>query len=130
MSPEASKTGTAISRGSCFEEAQALLFGGADTVGNALTVTTFNLLKRPEHYRRLKKEINEAWPVLDEQPSLRELGQLPYLDAVIHEGLRMSSGVVGGLLRVVPAQGALICGNQVPGGVSIIQSLAVEGVRC
>lgn len=119
MSPDAHKTGQAPSRGSLFEEAQALFFGGGDTTGNALTVTMFNLLKRPETYKKLKQEISSAWPNVDSRPSLRELEKLPYMDAVLREGLRLSSGVVGGLLRVVPDAGTTICGNHVPGGTIV-----------
>jgi len=53
------------------------------------------------------------------------LEQMPYLNAVIKEGLRMSSGVVSGLLRIVPSPGATICDTFVPAGVSPSSSLAV-----
>ncbi|KAH7062170.1 cytochrome P450 monooxygenase-like protein [Macrophomina phaseolina] len=108
--------------GSLYEEAQALMFGGADTVGNALMVGSFHLLREGEKYERLKQELEGAWPVLEGQeagPSAKELAELPYLDAVIKEALRMSSGVVAGLLRVVPKEGAVIAGMSVPGGTVV-----------
>lgn len=112
--------GEAPSEGSLYEEAQALMFGGADTVGNALMVGSFHLLRQPRACARLKRELGDAWPAVDGEkgPGAKELAELPYLDAVIKEALRMSSGVVAGLLRVVPKEGAVVAGTSVPGGVS------------
>lgn len=94
------------------------MFGGADTTGNTLMVGTHRLLKNPEKMQRLKAELMKAWPSLTgREPSLRDLEGLPYLNAVIKESLRLSSGVVSGLLRVVPPTGATITGVTVPPGV-------------
>ena len=97
-----------------------MVFGGADTTANALMFGSFHLLRNRETYDRLKKELEDNWPRLEEPPSLRKVESLKYLDAVIKESLRISTGVPSGLLRVVPAQGATICGVQVPGEVSPI----------
>ena len=110
------------SAGSLYEEAQALMFGGADTTGNTLMVGTHRLLKNPEKMQRLKAELMKAWPSLtSREPSLRDLEGLPYLNAIIKESLRLSSGVVSGLLRIVPPTGATITGVTVPPGVRLIQ---------
>jgi len=83
-------------------------------------VGTFHLLKQPETYGKFKKEILSVWPKLDnDPPSLRELERLPYFNAVIKESLRISVGVVSGLLRVVPKEGAKICDTFVPGGTIV-----------
>lgn len=119
MNKEAWKNGTVPVPGSLYEESQALMFGGGDTTGNALMLTTYYVAKQPETYMKLKQELRSAWPVLDRVPSLKSLEQLPYLNAVIKEGLRMSTGVVSGLARVVPLSGAKICDTFVPAGVSL-----------
>lgn len=118
LSKESYRSGTAPDPGSLKDEAQALLYGGGDTTGNTLMVGAFHLMKNPETLRKLQAEMRTAWPNLDHMPSLRELEKLPYLNAVLKESLRMSCGVVSGLLRIVPRQGAPICGAFVPGGVS------------
>lgn len=118
LDKEAYRSNTVPSPGSLYEEAQALMFGGGDTTGNTLMLGTFHLLKQPETMAKLKAELKEAWPRLsDAPPELRELERLPYLNAVAKEALRMSSGVISGLLRVVPAGGAKICETFVPEGV-------------
>jgi cytochrome P450 len=104
-----------------YEEAQALMFGGADTVGNTLMVGTHRLLKHPETMEKLKEELRGAWPELGREPKVKELEKLPYLNAVIKESLRLSSGVVSGLLRMVPGSGAMVAGVDVPPGVSQIR---------
>jgi cytochrome P450 len=119
LDADAYRTKTVPSQGSLYEEAQALMFGGADTVGNTLMVGTHRLLMSSDATQRLKAELRQVWPDLKgREPSLRELENLPYLNAVIKESLRLSSGVVSGLLRVVPAAGAKITGVEVPPGVS------------
>lgn len=114
MDPDAFRDRIVPSPGSLYEEGQALMFGGADTVGNTLMVGTHHLLQQPAVLQKLKKELLAAWPTLQQEPKLRELESLPYLNATIKESLRMSSGVVSGLLRVVPPTGAMINGVTVP----------------
>jgi cytochrome P450 len=118
MDAEAYRNKTVPSAGSLYEEAQALMFAGADTVGNTLMLGTYHLLKQPETLQKLKSELAAAWPSLDgKEPKIRQLENLPYLNAVIKESLRLTSGVVSGLLRVVPPTGATIAGVSVPPGV-------------
>ncbi|KAF2822403.1 cytochrome P450 monooxygenase-like protein [Ophiobolus disseminans] len=108
------------SPGSLYEEAQALMFAGADTVGNTLMLGTFHLLQQSDKLQRLREELLEAWPDLNgPEPKLRALENLPYLNAVIKESLRLSSGVTSGLLRVVPPAGATIDGRTVPPGTIV-----------
>jgi cytochrome P450 len=115
MDPEAHRDKQVPSAGSLYEEAQALMFGGTDTVGNTLMVGAFHLLKHPEKMQKLKSELSAAWPSLTEnEPRVRDLERMPYLNAVIKESLRLSSGVTSGLLRIVPATGATISGVEVP----------------
>lgn len=123
LDPESYRDKTIPSAQSVYEESQALLFAGGDTAGNTLMVGTFFLLQNPNALQRVKEELKSAWPSLEQPgPKVRELESLPYLTAVIKEALRLSSGVVSGLTRVVPETGATIAGVEVPAGVSSIWS--------
>lgn len=118
LDPEAHRDKKIPSAGSLYEETQALMFGGVDTAGNTLMVGSFHLLKEPEKLQKLKAELSATWPSLQgAEPKLKDLEDLAYLNAVIKESLRLSSGVTAGLLRVVPANGATISGHVVPPGV-------------
>ncbi|KAF2870344.1 cytochrome P450 monooxygenase-like protein [Massariosphaeria phaeospora] len=120
MDAEAYRNKTVPSAGSLYEEAQALMFGGGDTVGNTMMVGTFHLLQQSDKLQKLKAELSEAWPSLNEhEPKLRDLEKMPYLNAVIKESLRLSSGVVSGLLRVVPPTGATIGAAVIPPGTIV-----------
>lgn len=66
-------------RKSLYEEAQALLFAGSDTVGNTLAVGSFHVLSNPEVYKTLFNELQEHWPNLDKPLGYEELERLPYL---------------------------------------------------
>jgi cytochrome P450 len=119
LDPTAYRDKTVPSADSLYEESQALMFGGADTVGNTLMVGTHRLLMNAEKMSKLKAELHTVWPVLAREPSLKELESLPYLNAMIKESLRLSSGVVSGLLRIVPTTGATIAGTDVPPAVRL-----------
>ena len=120
MNDEAYKTKTVPSERSLYEEGVNFLFAGADTTGNALMLGSYYLLKSAETYQKFKHELRDIWPELDQEPNLQDLETLPYLNAIIKESLRMTSGVVTGLLRIVPPEGAKICATYVPAGVSSI----------
>lgn len=67
------------SRASLLEEAVALVIEGTDTTGATLTIGTYQILRNPKVYAKIKAEILEAWPKLDQRPKASELEKLPYL---------------------------------------------------
>jgi cytochrome P450 len=72
-------TGKQVGREGLILEAQALIFAGSDTVGNALAIGSSYLLNTPGVQERLFEELKAAWPVLDEVPRVEQLEKLPYL---------------------------------------------------
>lgn len=121
LSPEANKGRPLPSRQSLLDEAGILLGAGADTTGVALTTITHHVLHNPATLQRLRAELREAWPVLENAPRYETLENLPYLTAVIKEGLRMFPSAIAHP-RVVPPEGAVISGAFVPGGTVVGQS--------
>ncbi|OAP63259.1 hypothetical protein AYL99_02486 [Fonsecaea erecta] len=122
LDPEAHKGQQIPNKQSLYEEAQALMFGGGDTVGNTLMVG-FNHILQPanqELYHALRDEVRSVWPDLATPPSSFEaLEPLPLLTATIKESLRIAPGVVSPLLRVVPATGATIASHKIPPGTVV-----------
>jgi len=63
---------------------------------------TFHLLSKPEKLAKLKAELKEAIPDPSVPLSLKAIEQLPYLSALITEGLRLSMGTSNRQERVAP----------------------------
>ncbi|KAI9748899.1 MAG: hypothetical protein M1835_001689, partial [Candelina submexicana] len=84
------------------EEGVLFVVAGNETTGNALSIMTFHILNNPAVLQSLSKELVEAIPDPKILPMWQDLEQLPYLKAVITEGLRLSYGVISRMPRVAP----------------------------
>lgn len=93
-----------------------LIPGGSETTSTFFTGTTWLLLKNPSKYKTLVEEIRTTFQSSDEITIMKTAG-MKYLHAVIEEGLRVYPPVPSNMPRVVPDEGAMICGEWVPGGV-------------
>ncbi|KAF6758266.1 cytochrome P450 [Ephemerocybe angulata] len=102
-----------LGHGELRDEGVLLLAAGTDTTANTCTVATFHVLSNPGIEGRLRAELREAWPDAGEGISLERLEKLPYLTAVIYEGLRLSHGIVSPLPRIV-TEPTMISGFLVP----------------
>jgi cytochrome P450 len=85
-----------------WQEAQIFTFAGTETAAWALSVMTFYLLSMPNITQKLRAELNTAIPDAQKVPSWKKLEQLPYLSAIISEGLRLSIGVSTRQHRICP----------------------------
>ena len=84
-------------------EAMILFGAGTETTGRTLTITFLHILLNPAIHSRLLAEIQPLVPSYAAPlPSVAQLEALPYLTAVISEGLRISHGVSGRLSRIAP----------------------------
>jgi len=108
-------------RKSLYEEGQAMLFGGTDTVSNTAMLLVFYVLSTPGVEEKLLDELRAVWPdKTSEIPSWDALEKLPYLTAVIKEALRLTPGVPAGLKRVVGKGGIFVVeGVWIPEGTVI-----------
>ncbi|KAH9052057.1 putative P450 monooxygenase [Lactarius deliciosus] len=118
--PDANKGRPSPSRLSLSQEAAALLGAGSDSSAIAATAISYHVLHNPEVQQRLVDELRTVWPVLEEVPRYEVIEKLPYLTAVVKEGLRMFPGGTA-LPRVVPPEGATIGGTFIPGGTVVSQ---------
>ncbi|KAK4501507.1 hypothetical protein PRZ48_007316 [Zasmidium cellare] len=76
--------------------------GGWDTTAFSLTQTSYYLLRCDNVLKKLKAELNKAWPQQATTPTYQEILELPYLDAVIKESLRLMHGALSRLTRINP----------------------------
>jgi cytochrome P450 len=119
LDPEAHKGHQIPNATALYEEAQTMLFAGGVTVGDTLMTGHFHILDQPKLYKKLQEEVRTVWPNIGTPPSLEKLETLPLLTATIKESLRMAPGACSPLLRVVPAEGATISGEQIPAGTIV-----------
>lgn len=94
---------------------------GADTTAGTLTYTLHLLCKNPTAAHNLQSELDDALRdgSLTNPPKWSQLNRLPYLEAVLKESMRLVPIASWGLDRVVPAAGATIAGQYIPGGTVV-----------
>ena len=81
-------------------EGMGLLVAGSETTAQTLSVTTYHILANPNIVTELRKQLEIAMPEAETLPSLANLEAIPYLYACVQEGLRLSYGISGRLMRV------------------------------
>lgn len=81
-----------------------------------MSLITYHVLSNPEIKAKLQNELREARK--NGRPTLSQLEQLPYLSAVVSEGLRLSFGLSTRLQRVSPDQALVYKQWTIPPGVS------------
>jgi cytochrome P450 len=90
---------------------------GSDTTATAIRATFLYLIMHPRVVAKLRAELFSnpiSAPIQD-----AEARKLPYLQAIIKEGLRIFPPVVGLMSKEVPPEGDVINGLFVPGGTKI-----------
>lgn len=83
-----------------WQDAVAVVVAGTLTTSTVLSVTTFHLLKQPATLRKLKEELASVVADSKNLPPSATLEKLPYLTAVVKEGLRLANGVATRLPRI------------------------------
>ncbi|KAK3330032.1 cytochrome P450 86A1 [Apodospora peruviana] len=116
--------GSFVAHGLPFTNAWLETFGqigaGSDTTATAIRMTLFYLMNSPDSYHKLQREIDAAIerggvssPITSE-----EARQLPYLQAVIKEGLRIWPPVTGFMPKVCDTE-EIVCGKRIPPGTNV-----------
>ena len=103
-------------------EAQSLVGAGTLTSTHMLSITTYHILANPPILSKLLEELEEVIPDIATPCPLQTLEQLPYLSAVIHEGLRVSYGSVHRLQRVHPDNALMFRDWIIPPGTPVSMS--------
>ena len=115
-----------VSKGLTQEQAEVeshlQIMAGADSTSSALRLTFMLLLGNPTAYAKLNAEIETAieagkisYPVI----TLAEAQQMPYLQAVIWEGLRLWPPLFGLQAKMSPPGGETVNGVFFPGGTEV-----------
>ena len=91
---------------------------GSETTATLLTAIMNHLLRYPDKHQKLKSVIRDAFRTAKDI-TMSSTASLPYLNAVIQEGLRIAPPAPTMLPRIVPPGGAQVCGHWLEPGVSL-----------
>jgi cytochrome P450 len=95
------------------DELTNLIFAGTDTTGNTLTYLFWDMANSPEWQTRLREEIKTAIGDHDDF-EYKAISELPILDAIVQEILRVRPAVPSSLQRLTPENGGVIDGVFIP----------------
>lgn len=112
-----SRDGKGLSLSEIDANAGVFVLAGSETTAALLSGCTYYLLRNPGKYSRLVAEIRSAFDQVSDI-RLSSIAELPYLNAILTESLRIYPPIPAMLPRIVPEGGAVINGEYVPGGVS------------
>jgi cytochrome P450 len=98
--------------------APILVFAGSETTATALSGAVYYVLRNPRVYDRLVKEIRSSFRHQGEI-SLSRVNELKYMLAVLDETMRLYPPAGSNQPRVLPPQGATICGQPIPGNTKV-----------
>lgn len=100
-----------------YANAFSITIAGSEGTATALAGATYLLLRHPEAHRRAVDEVRAAFAAESEITMGGSTAlKLPFLDAVLHEALRLYPPVAITFPRRVPAGGEVIDGRFVPEG--------------
>jgi cytochrome P450 len=100
---------------------------GSNTTAHALRMIILALITNPAAYTSLITEIRQHSSSVNTPISWTQTQKMPYLQAVVREGLRMWPPVAGLGFKQVPPQGDTINGFFVPGGTQVGQGFYAVG---
>ncbi|KAM5430386.1 hypothetical protein McanMca71_005682 [Microsporum canis] len=83
-----------------FEELATITGAGFETISNTLRLILYHVYTNDTILQRLREEINKASTTSSKPVALKQLEKLPYLTAVLTEGLRLSPGVATRAARI------------------------------
>ncbi|KAI1761555.1 cytochrome P450 [Hypoxylon sp. FL1150] len=114
-----------LSRRECELELAVQVPAGSETSTTAIRGIMLYLVSAPSVYRKLQQEISTGIEhgLISEPISQEEAKRMPYLQAVIHEGIRMVPPATTGFPKKVPEGGDIICGKFVPAGTDVFVNM-------
>ncbi|KAI9594634.1 cytochrome P450 [Syncephalis fuscata] len=117
------ETGATLSDQSIRAEIISLMIAGTDTTALTLTWTMHYLLQHPECFNRLANEIRSVYPNPDTPMVYKDVLAMTYLDAVLHESMRIQPIAIHGMPRIIPDGGTHLGDYFIPGGTTVMVSV-------
>lgn len=108
-------------------DARLIVVAGSDTTATTLTHVFYYLAQNADVLRKLRESLEHVADA--ESVSHQDVQNIPYLDGIIQEALRLHPPVPSGVLRVTPAEGLQCCGVFIPGDTTVSIPIHALG-RC
>lgn len=110
-------TGNSMTQEAVISEAFILLLAGTESTSNTILWVLYHIASHPEVGSLVEKELNSLR--CQGTISFKDIQEnLPYLQAVIKESMRLLPAVSGVGLRQIPSEGRTLLGHFLPGGVN------------
>ncbi|KAJ3958249.1 hypothetical protein N0V92_005176 [Colletotrichum tropicale] len=97
------------------DNAQVFIVGGSDTTANSMIYLIWAVCKLPD----VKKKLLAELATLSEDFGYEDLREMPYLNWIVNETLRLYTALPCGLPRIVPAGGSELAGHFIPEGATV-----------
>ncbi|KAI4866921.1 cytochrome P450 [Hypoxylon rubiginosum] len=126
IGPKGSFVRYGVSPEQCKSEIVFQILAGSDTTAHAIRATMLNIITSPRVYERIRVEIDAAIAdgrIQSSPAKAEEVKQLPYMQAVIREGLRFSPPTTALIQKQVPPEGDTFDDRFLPGGTRIAVSI-------
>ncbi|AEO68593.1 uncharacterized protein THITE_113354 [Thermothielavioides terrestris NRRL 8126] len=108
-------TGMGLSEEDVTVESQSYITAGTDTTAVTLTYLIYAVSRDEQVRKKLLEELRG----LPDDFTDRHVRDLPYLNCVIEETLRVWGATQGAMPRIAPAQGTTLLGYRIPGGTVV-----------
>ncbi|KAI1791472.1 high nitrogen upregulated cytochrome P450 monooxygenase 2 [Ganoderma leucocontextum] len=104
-----------------YDDGVLAVVAGSDTVSSAMTSIFNCLLTHPETYAKLQEEVDRFYPAGEDAFSTKHHRDMHYLQAVIHEALRLFPPIASASQRRLPrtSQGITVGSIYIPPGTAI-----------
>ncbi|KZP25877.1 high nitrogen upregulated cytochrome P450 monooxygenase 2 [Athelia psychrophila] len=105
-----------------FSDGGLAIVAGSDTTSTTLSVLWYFLLVHPEHFQRLRAEIDQFFPDRADTIDFTKMAGMPFLNACINEALRLVPPILDGSPRCSPegSQGSTIGPYYIPPDQQVI----------
>ncbi|KAH8897570.1 cytochrome P450 [Thozetella sp. PMI_491] len=104
---------------SLVDEVFIFLCAGTDTTAIAIAITIVCLCQNPTMMAKLREEVDALKGIPIQEIDAKTITRMPYLDAVIYEGLRIGSPIATYLPRFVSTKNANLGGHYIPRGTKL-----------
>jgi len=109
------------------DDIRLVILGGSDTTASSIGGLLYYLTANPRVYHKLQSTLDAIFPGGDAEYDYFKGTNIPYLEAVINEILRLQPPIPCGPIRTTPREGLVIAGEYIPGDICI--SIPIYGIH-